>query len=78
VALAVPANLVVVLHMAEDLKDLLRKEGIDPKGVLVLRHAPTKYPKMRAALPSLAKDHPDVFNAYRKADQFPFTVDNIA
>jgi hypothetical protein len=65
VALAAPSTLVVVLHMAEDLKDLLRKEGIDPKGVLVMRHAPTKSRKLRAALPSLAKDDPDVFNAYQ-------------
>jgi hypothetical protein len=70
VTLAVPATLVVVLHMAEDLKDLLRKEGIDPKGVLVLRHAPTKCPKLRAALPSLAKDRPDVFNFYQST-QWP-------
>jgi hypothetical protein len=51
--------------MTQDLKDLLREEGVDPKGVLVLRHAPTEYPKLRAALLRLALNQPDVFNAYQ-------------
>ena len=47
-----------------DFNDLLKKNGIDPDKVLVLRHRP-KEPELRKALPWLAIEHPDVFNAYQ-------------
>jgi hypothetical protein len=47
-----------------ELNDLFQKNGIDPRQVLVLRHRP-KEPKLNRALPRLAAERPDVFNAYQ-------------
>lgn len=47
-----------------NLRDLLVRENIDPKTVLVLRHTPP--PKLAAELPRLAMEEPDVFNAYQQ------------
>lgn len=48
-----------------ELNDLLRKQGIDPERVLVLRHRPSE-PKLNRALPWLAADRPEMFNAYQQ------------
>lgn len=47
------------------LNDLLKTRGIDPKTVLVFRHRPPE-PALRSALPWLAAEQPDVFNAYQR------------
>ncbi len=47
------------------LNDLLVRQGIDPKCVLVFRHRP-KEPLLNKVLPWLAADSPDVFNAYQQ------------
>ena len=47
-----------------DLNDLLTKKGMDPKGVLVLRHRPHER-EFRNVLPWLAAERPDTFNAYQ-------------
>ena len=49
-----------------DLNDLLTKEDIDPRQVIVLRHRPRE-PELRKVLPWLAAEKPDVFNAYQQA-----------
>jgi len=51
-----------------NLNDLLRIKGIDPKKVLVLRHRPQQ-PKLNKALPWLAAEKPDVFNAYQQTQR---------
>ena len=48
------------------LNDLLQRQGIDPKNVIVLRHRPEE-PELRRVLPWLAADKPQVFNAYQRA-----------
>jgi hypothetical protein len=48
-----------------DLNDLLRKGGFDPSGVMVMRHRPTER-DLRTALPWLAAERPDVYNAYQR------------
>ncbi len=48
------------------LNDLLKARAIDPQRVLVLRHRPHE-PELNKALPWLAADRPDVFNAYQQA-----------
>jgi hypothetical protein len=48
-----------------DLNDLLRKNGIEPEQVLVLRHRPPE-PELNKVLPWLAAEKPDVFNAYQQ------------
>jgi hypothetical protein len=48
-----------------ELNDLLQGKGIDPSGVLVLRHTPQESDFSRI-LPSLAADKPDLFNAYQQ------------
>ena len=48
-----------------DLNDLLTKENIDPRQVIVLRHRPQE-PELRKVLPWLAAEKPDVFNAYQQ------------
>lgn len=48
-----------------DFKDLLIGEKLDPEKVLVLRHVPTEA-ELRKALPWLAIERPDVFNAYQQ------------
>lgn len=49
-----------------DFKDLLAKEQIDPRTVLVLRHTPKRAPRLRELLPWLAADHPALYNAYQQ------------
>lgn len=51
-----------------NLNDLLCKEGIDPKHVLVLRHRPVE-PELRKVLPWLASEKPDFFNAYQQTQR---------
>jgi hypothetical protein len=48
-----------------DLNDLFLGKGIDPKGVIVFRHRPYE-PELNKALPLLASDRPDLFNAYQQ------------
>jgi len=45
--------------------DLLIREKIDPKSVLVLRHKPNE-PEFQKVFPWLAANQPDVFNAYQQ------------
>ncbi len=47
------------------LNDLLEKRGIDPSRVLVLRHTPSE-PMLKRALPWLAIERPELFNAYQQ------------
>jgi len=49
-----------------NLTDLLRKNDIDPKQVLVFRHRPTE-PALNRALPFAGVGRgPDLFNAYQQ------------
>lgn len=48
--------------------DLLIKQGIDQRQVLVLRHRPPE-PKLRKVLPWLAEVKPDVYNAYQQTQR---------
>lgn len=48
-----------------EFNDLLRRQNIDPEGVLVLRHRP-KEPRLHQVLPLLAVDRPDLYNAYQQ------------
>ena len=48
-----------------EFNDLLGKEGIDPKTVLVLRHRPQQR-EIRKVLPWLAAERPDIYNAYQQ------------
>ncbi len=50
---------------AMELKDILVKQGIDPRTVLVLRHRPTQ-PELRKVLPWLAAENPQIYNAYQQ------------
>jgi hypothetical protein len=52
-----------------EFNNLLADRGIDTKRsrVLVMRHAPSKERELREALPQLAANQPDVFNAYQQA-----------
>src|SRR6185503_20519149 len=50
---------------AVEFNDLLGKEGIDPKTVLVLRHRPQQR-EFRKVLPWLAAERPDIDNAYQQ------------
>ena len=50
---------------AVEFNDLLGKEGIDPKTVLVLRHRPQQR-EIRKVLPWLAAERPDIYNAYQQ------------
>lgn len=54
-----------------DLNSLLRDNGIDTAKarILVMRHVP-KEPELRKALPWLASDEPELFNAYQRS-QYP-------
>ena len=54
---------------AVELNDLLTKQGIAPKDVLVVRHRP-KEPRLRNALPWLAAERPKLYNAYQQS-QYP-------
>lgn len=49
-----------------NLNDLLVKNEIDPKTVIVLRHRP-KEPELRKILPWLASERPDLYNAYQQS-----------
>ncbi len=46
--------------------ELLREKGIDPEGVLVLRHRPIE-PELRKVFPLLAEEKPEVFNAFQRS-----------
>ena len=48
-----------------NLNDLLQRNQIDPRNVLVLRHRPHE-PQLRRVLPWLAAEKPEVFNAYQR------------
>ena len=48
-----------------NLTGLLTGKGIDPRGVLVLRHRPTE-PRLNDVMPWLAAEKPEVFNAYQQ------------
>lgn len=47
-----------------EFNDLLRKAEVDPRSAIVMRHRPTEK-ALRKALPWLAAERPDVFNAYQ-------------
>ena len=47
------------------LNDLFAAHGIDPKSILIFRHRPTE-PKLFKALPRLAEERPDQYNAYQQ------------
>lgn len=47
------------------LNDLFGREGVEPAGVMIMRHRP-KEPQLRKALPWLASDRPEVYNAYQQ------------
>ena len=49
-----------------ELNDLLIREGIEPKDVLVMRHRPHE-PEVRKVLPWLAAEKPDIYNAYQRS-----------
>jgi len=48
-----------------DLNGLLKRQGIDSRQVLVMRHRPSSEPQFAEILPSLAAGRPDLFNAYQ-------------
>lgn len=48
-----------------ELNDLLAKVGLESSPVMVMRHRPTEH-GLRAALPWLAAEEPDVYNAYQR------------
>lgn len=48
-----------------ELNDLLLKEGIDPREVIILRHRPTSL-QLNKVLPWLAEEQPALFNAYQQ------------
>jgi len=52
------------------LNDLLKRDGVDPERVLVLRHCPQE-PGLNKKLPWLAAEKPDVFNAYQQTQNKP-------
>jgi hypothetical protein len=56
-----------------ELNDLLAENGIDTKAVrvIVMRHTP-KQPEVRKALPGLAAEYPDIYNAWQQT-QYPAT-----
>lgn len=49
-----------------ELNHLLQEHGIDPKGVMVLRHRP-KEPELRKVLSWLANESPEIYNAYQQS-----------
>ena len=59
-----------------EFNDLLNKIGIDPKGVLILRHRPHQKPLDRV-FPTLVSDRPDLLDAYQ-AIQSPRTEGMMA
>jgi hypothetical protein len=56
------------MNLTDLLNDLLTGEGIDPHGVLVLRHSPSE-PELKKVLLWLAAEKPDVFNAYQQTQR---------
>jgi hypothetical protein len=48
-----------------EFNDLLAKQDIDPKSVLVMRHRPAE-PDIRKVLPWLAAERPQTYNAYQQ------------
>ena len=48
-----------------ELNDLLKREGIDPATVLVMRHCPRE-PKLNAVFPWLVEENHNLFNAYQQ------------
>ena len=48
-----------------ELNDLLLKEGVDPREVIVLRHKPTSL-QLSRLLPWFAEERPRLFNAYQQ------------
>lgn len=48
-----------------NLNDLLRSKDINPESVIVMRHRPSER-ELNKALPWLASDRPEVFNAYQQ------------
>ena len=48
-----------------DLNYLLSRKSIDTSKVLVMRHVPPE-PRLRRALPWLAADEPEIYNAYQR------------
>ncbi len=49
-----------------DFYDLLAPLNVKPEQVLIMRHAPRNPKKLREALPRLAAERPNVFNAYQQ------------
>lgn len=49
-----------------ELNDALTKAGLDPTKVLLMRHRPTE-PALRKALPWLAAEQPNLYNAYQQS-----------
>jgi hypothetical protein len=49
-----------------EFNDLLAQRGIDPKVVLIMRHAPRHARRLYDALPRLAAEQPEMFNAYQQ------------
>ncbi len=47
-----------------ELTDLLVKEGLDPRRVLVMRHRPTEK-QLRDVLPWLAEEKPEIYNSFQ-------------
>ena len=62
-----------------DLNGLLRHVGIDPTTTVVMRHRPTE-PELRQALPWMATDNHDLFNAYQSlhGSQVERALDKLA
>jgi hypothetical protein len=52
-----------VVHMT--FNDLLIKQALDPKQVIVMRHRPTE-PQLNKIMPWLAVERPDLFDAYQQ------------
>jgi hypothetical protein len=50
-----------------EFNELLAKRGVDPKQVLIMRHAPRHARKLYDALPRLAAEQPVIFNAYQQS-----------
>jgi len=51
-----------------ELNTLLRDANVDPAATLVLRHRPVE-PELRKALPWLAAEHHDIYNAYQQTQK---------
>lgn len=49
-----------------NLNDLLERQGIDPRRVLVLRHGPTGEPEFNRRLPLIVAEYPKLFDTYQR------------